>query len=269
VVQKAQETAGRNPMKALALRAGRFIIPLGLSLLSMASAVSANPTESELCIGAARAASQQTGVPYSVLQAISLAETGRRLDGQFLPWPWAVNVDGTGIWFDTKEEALAHAVKEYGRGARNFDIGCFQINFRWHGQEFASIEEMFNPQKNAAYAARFLAELYEETGDWTKAAGAYHSRTPALAARYAERFAGFRSTFTTNGDTNSALAARIQDIPDIVLAARGAEVALRLPRENRFPLLRSGKADGLGSLVPLNNPIADGISPLFSRDVAR
>src|SRR6185295_6963229 len=40
------------------------------------------------------------------------------------------------------------------------------------------------PQVNAAYAARFLRELYARTQDWPKAAAAYHSMTPELGADY-------------------------------------------------------------------------------------
>jgi soluble lytic murein transglycosylase-like protein len=71
----------------------------------------------------------------------------------------------------------------HARGARSYDVGCFQINYRWHGQHFASLDQMFDPDANAAYAARFLSELYAEFGDWSRAAGAYHSRTPVLSPR--------------------------------------------------------------------------------------
>jgi len=49
---------------------------------------------------------------------------------------------------------------------------------------------MFDPDINATYAAKYLTELYHETGSWAQAAGYYHSRTPEYAQRYAKRFAG-------------------------------------------------------------------------------
>ena len=73
-------------------------------------------------------------------------------------------------------------------GRTSFDVGCFQINYRWHGARFASLEEMLEPAANARYAARFLSDLHEETGTWTAAAGAYHSRTERHARRYRARF---------------------------------------------------------------------------------
>ena len=141
-----------------------------------------------LCTAAGRAAAQATGVPESVLRAISLTETGRMRGGHLRAWPWTVNMEGKGKWFDTREEALAYVRAHHARGARSYDVGCFQINYRWHGNAFASVEEMFDPTQNALYAARFLASLHRETGSWSKSAGAYHSRTPKYATRYRKRF---------------------------------------------------------------------------------
>ena len=48
---------------------------------------------------------------------------------------------------------------------------------------FPSLEAMFDPDTGADYAAHFLQSLYAERGDWSAAAGAYHSQTPARAER--------------------------------------------------------------------------------------
>ncbi len=141
-----------------------------------------------MCDQAGAFAARAEGVPPKVLQAITLTETGRSLDGAHRAWPWTVNMEGVGKWFATREEALAYVMVHYERGARSFDVGCFQINYRWHGNAFRSIEEMFDPRVNALYAAGFLRRLYGETGSWSKSAGAYHSRTPEFAKRYAKRF---------------------------------------------------------------------------------
>lgn len=207
---------------------------------------------SEICVRAAQAVSQAEGVPLSVLLAIALNETGRRRDGKFRPWPWTVNMEGAGHWFDGPDQALAYAEQEFGRGATSFDIGCFQINYRWHGQHFGSIRAMFNPMANATYAARYLRDLYREKGSWEAAAGAYHSRTPEFAQRYTARFNRFRSTL---------LAADDQELPviaDILMTAADAnlplaELSTPSPRVNNFPLLQAGGGAGLGSLVPVGN----------------
>jgi len=152
------------------------------------------------CHRAISRASQQMGVPKEIMLAISLTETGKKIGGRVSPWPWTVNMEGAGLWFETGREALAYAVAHFERGARSFDVGCFQINYKWHHQHFRSIEEMFDPDINAMYAAKYLTELYQETGSWITAAGFYHSRTPEFASRYSKRFARHLASIMGDGD---------------------------------------------------------------------
>lgn len=190
----------------------------------------------DLCDGAARAASALTGVPLAVLQAIALTETGRHLPGAgdgLRPWPWTVNQAGEGHWFATQEQALAYATEARDQGISNIDLGCFQLNQRWHGDAFPSLQAMFDPQQNALYAARLLRSLYQKYGDWSQAAGAYHSNTPEYAARYRERF--------------DALFAGLEGGNPAPMQV-SVPVA---PRQNRFALLRVGARGAGASLVPL------------------
>lgn len=143
----------------------------------------------DMCLSTADSAADRHGVPRPVMRALTRTETGRARGGALQPWAWTVNMEGAGHWFDSRAEALAYVHREQARGARSFDVGCFQINHRWHGEHFASVEAMFDPDANADYAARFIRELYDETGDWARAAGFYHSRTPEFFNRYRERFA--------------------------------------------------------------------------------
>jgi len=194
-----------------------------------------------LCAQGAAAAADRTGVPLRVLMAIALTETGHRAeDGTFAPWPWALNQGGDSAFFASREEALDHLSAVLDQGVTNVDVGCFQLNWRWHGQAFASLDEMIDPDLNALYAAQFLDRLYQDSGDWSVAAGAYHSATPDHASRYSARF---DRIYAALGDgTRLALA----DAP-----APGAEDA----RTNGFPLLQAGAtgaAGGMGSLVPLD-----------------
>ena len=175
-----------NSLPAAGLRM-RIAVVLCAALLALpGDGLRADPAD--LCDLAAQRAATATGVPLSVLRAIALTETGRRHGGAFRPWPWTTHAAGEGRWFDSRAEAEAHVRTLRSQGRRSIDIGCFQVNFRWHGDGFASPEAMFDPDASALYAARFLAGLRDELGDWEAAAGAYHSRTPALAARYTERF---------------------------------------------------------------------------------
>ena len=152
-------------------------------------------------------------------------------------------MEGKGHWFDTEDAARAYVFQNFKRGARSFDVGCFQINYKWHGAAFQSIDQMFDPLENARYAATFLKELYDESGDWSAAAGAYHSRTPEYAQRYKARFDRIRQKMLGQPETGQP-----PQTPDVQLASITADIA----RVNRYPLLQIAETKGVyGSLVPL------------------
>lgn len=196
---------------------------------------------SRLCDRAASDAARRHGVPLDVLRAISRTETGRSGIGGLQPWPWTVNMEGTGRWFASLDEARSHVFRHFKRGARSFDVGCFQINYKWHGAAFTSIDDMFDPGRNADYAAAFLKRLYAETGSWSDAAGAYHSRTPEHANRYSARFERIRATLPDTPIT----ASQGWPIPRTGAGRPGT----RTPAH--APLIGRGTAV-LGSLVPLS-----------------
>jgi len=230
--QKAQTMIHHTFLRRLCWLVGAVAVIVGAPTQAREDAAGA-------CRAAAARAARASDVPYAVLAAIMLTETGRTRGGELQAWPWTVNMEGAGNWFDDRDSALSFAFAAYGRGARSFDVGCFQINYRWHHQNFASLEAMFDPDENAAYAARFLSDLYRETGDWSRAAGAYHSRTETLATRYRARFDRIRAGV----DPAS---------PDVVAARMPVSQTVAPVRANTFPLLRAsdGRA-ALGSLVRL------------------
>lgn len=176
--------------------------------------------EAAYCNGAAVQAATNALMPPDVLLALTLVETGRSRDGKFEPWPWTVNMEGKGHWFDTREEAVAFVTESYAAGARSFDIGCFQINHKWHGEAFTSFDQMFDPLDNAAYAAKFMTDLFNEGGSWSWAAGAYHSRTVSLASKYRTRF----DRIVANLPSTS----RDLDLPLIVARAENTVAVVRL-----------------------------------------
>ena len=173
-----------TPRSGLRLFAALFLA------LAPPHAVRADDAEysAALCERALANGARRGGVPPEILHAISLTETGRNTGGTLRPWPWAINREGKGFWFDTREEALEFGRRSLAEGRKSFDVGCTQINYRWHGHAFTSLEQMFDPEATATYAAQFLRTLYEERGSWSEAAGAYHSLTPALATKYRARF---------------------------------------------------------------------------------
>lgn len=240
------------------LRGGSRLFAL-MSVLSTLLAIDpAHSTPAELCKDAAQHAAQSSNVPLDVLLAISLTETGRKRAGDFEPWPWTVNMEGAGKWFDARSDALTYVMQNFKRGARSFDVGCFQINYKWHGEAFSSIDEMFDPKANAVYAAKFLTELFSEFGSWSMAAGAFHSRTPKFAKRYRARFDRIRSQMPAASER--------------VYVRTEAATVSSLEHVNRFPLLRqSGQSISVGSLVRLENVSVGGrfIQLVNARDPRR
>lgn len=182
-----------------------------------------------ICDSAAKTAAAEIGIPANVMFAITRVETGRRRAGSLEPWPWAINVEGQGEWLKSKSDAVTVAAESLSRGETSFDVGCFQLNYRWHGTAFSDLHAMYDPVQNARYAAKFLRSLYAEFGTWEQAAGAYHSRTPHFAQQYQARF----KTILAN-------------LPDVGSETHEPE------RTNAFPLLLAGRTpSGMGSLVPV------------------
>ena len=148
------------------------------------------PTEQ--CFVAAAAAERKFRTPSASLQAITLVETGRRMNGEWVPWPWTINVDGKGRFFDDAITAMIAAEEAAARGS-SVDVGCFQVNLRWHGHK-RNAASLFDPLAGAAYAASYLKELRGEAGSWQGAAGMYHSRDTKRAIAYQRRWKTAKSS---------------------------------------------------------------------------
>jgi hypothetical protein len=139
-----------------------------------------------LCETAITSAEYVGRLPPRLLGAIGLTETGRvdAGSGRVRPWPWTVNAEGEGQFFETKQQAVAAVRALQARGVRSIDVGCLQVNLMYHRDAFATLEDAFDPRINAAYAARFLNTLYVAGRNWAHAIAAYHSETPALGDAY-------------------------------------------------------------------------------------
>lgn len=141
---------------------------------------------SELCSLAAARMEDKYGVKEHLLETISSVETGRWDYNQekFVSWPWTINANGRGRHFKTKAEAVAEVKRLQAKGVKSIDVGCMQISLKYHGKAFQSVEEAFDPEKNVEYSAKFLNKLYQKSGNWQKAAMAYHSKVPSRGQRY-------------------------------------------------------------------------------------
>jgi Transglycosylase SLT domain len=139
------------------------------------------------CLAHIDKAEKTNKIPEGLLKSIGFAESGRTVDGRRGAWPWTVNAQGEGRYFDSKDEAVAFVQELQAQGVSVIDVGCMQVNLHHHPEAFASLDAAFDPATNVAYAAKFLTWLHDETKDWATSARYYHSRTPSLGRAYAAR----------------------------------------------------------------------------------
>ncbi|TMV53446.1 lytic transglycosylase domain-containing protein, partial [Thioclava sp. BHET1] len=154
-------------------------------------------------------------IPGNLLLAIGFQEAGLSRGGQVTVWPWSVNAAGDGRMFDTRQAAQDWVRAQLKAGTGSIDVGCMQVNLRWHPEAFATLDAAFDPVRNVDYAARFLRDLYRRTGDWMTAAGSYHSFSTEERNRYL-------AALDQNLKVANARAARA---PDVQLAATAPDAA--------------------------------------------
>ncbi|MSP03528.1 MAG: lytic transglycosylase domain-containing protein [Acetobacteraceae bacterium] len=145
-----------------------------------------------VCEQAGTAAEQAHGLPSGLLLAIGRVESGRwdAVRNRLIPSPWAINAAGKGAWFETKDAAVQTVRTLQASGVRSIDTGCFQISLLHHPAAFTDLEQAFDPAANAAYAARFLINLFARTGSWESAVASYHSADPVRGFAYREQVFG-------------------------------------------------------------------------------
>lgn len=133
-----------------------------------------------LCTVNIAAAERARGIPEGLLQAMSITESG--FNGQ--PHPWALNLGGRVVYASTLDAAKKILGDRSAKGRKNLYAGCMQLSVKYHGSAFASLGDLLAPQRNVAYAAKYLASHYEDLGDWQAAVRRYQGGKPKKSAAY-------------------------------------------------------------------------------------
>jgi len=201
---------------------------VGLCFIWAQSAFAANAQriakQAKTCDVAIQYQERRLGIPKGLLSAISLAESGRwnEANGATIAWPWTVTTGGKGYFLPNRMDAIAYVKSLQADGVKNIDVGCLQINLKYHPGAFVSIAQAFDANANAAYAANFLAERFALSKSWIKAAGDYHSTTPALNKTYRKRVAKlWNSTLQSAPKKRVVLTKRpLTKLPNMALAER-------------------------------------------------
>ena len=166
----------------------RLLLAASISLGSL-HPTQALAQDGDECGPAVVAATAHHHLPDGLLEAIAQTESGRQDfgSGQRVPWPWTVNAQGTGHFFATKTDAVAYVRELWASGITSIDVGCLQVNLHYHPTAFATLEQAFDPQVNAEYAATFLVALHGSDTGWSAAVADYHSASPIEGGNYLRR----------------------------------------------------------------------------------
>ena len=129
-----------------------------------------------------------TEIPEGLLLGIGKTEAGRIIDKKELKvWPWTVNHAGKSLFFDNKKQMKNYVLKHLSKGDNNLDVGCMQINLKWHKHNFKKVNDMISPEPNISYAASFLIQLKNKYGNWNEAIKHYHSSDPIKNKPYLDK----------------------------------------------------------------------------------
>ncbi len=146
------------------------ILLLATALFSSEAAY-ANEPAGNPCEGEILRAAERYKIPAGILYAVGLTETGVKGSLQ----PNALNIGGKAVFANSPAEAVRLAEDADARGVKLVDLGCMQINRRYHGDQFSGLSDMLDPRRNVDYAARFLLRLHQRHEGWTMAVARYHA----------------------------------------------------------------------------------------------
>jgi len=143
----------------------------------------------------------QYDLPPALLYVVALTESGQSAlsEGRFRPWPWALNINGAGHYFTSRQEALQALQSALDNANSSVDIGLMQVNWRYHHAALGSPWQALDPYHNLRVAAAILRDCFIEHTDWMQAAGCYHAPNNLIRAQaYASRV---QQHWTQHADT--------------------------------------------------------------------
>ena len=131
---------------------------------------------------------KQIDIPKGLLTAIGKTESGRfKNDKTVVIWPWTINTGKKSLFFDNKIQMKNFVINEIKKENYNLDVGCMQINLKWHRSKFKNILDVLDPMVNVSYATSFLYELHSNFGNWDEAIKRYHSSKPKKHLKYHQK----------------------------------------------------------------------------------
>ena len=124
-----------------------------------------------------RSIAAERGIPHAIFYAVALTESGKKItkvEG-FRPWPWTLNVEGRGYYFESRLVAWQTLKGLLDNGNRSIDIGLMQVNWRYHRKRLVNAWQALDPHHNLRVGAEILRDCYLAERDWWASVGCYHS----------------------------------------------------------------------------------------------
>ena len=115
----------------------RSILLIGLFLLSEQLSANAIP------YGYKKIA-QQYGIPVKIFYAVLMQESSSTTRSGHKPWPWTLNIKGTGYRYKTRLKAHS-ALKQALQTTSLVDVGLGQVNWHYHKGRFSSTWQALDP----------------------------------------------------------------------------------------------------------------------------
>jgi hypothetical protein len=145
----------------------------GLVLLGGLLATPAHADEPASLATLIAAAAQRAGVHPDLLSSIVWVESRA--------WPWALNVNGTGVYPRTRAEA-EQVLSQVGD---DVDVGYAQVSYRYWGRALGLAKvDLLDPWMNLVIGALILRHGMDREAGWG-GVGRYHSATPYRKLTYA------------------------------------------------------------------------------------
>ncbi|MBT4879465.1 MAG: transglycosylase SLT domain-containing protein [Alphaproteobacteria bacterium] len=163
------------------------------TLIQLHTAQSA-PKVAALCHTPIAKWESQSGIPAQLLLSIGIAESGKYTKGKVVVWPWTIGTKKAGYYLSSKDEAIKKVKALQAQGVKSIDVGCMQINLKYHPTAFQNLDEAFDPKSNVAYAASFLTDLHTDLKSWKMAVAHYHSSIRKHHEKYRNRVYDIWST---------------------------------------------------------------------------
>lgn len=136
-----------------------------------------------------RSIALERGIPYTLLYAVALTESGKKVEAtrSYRPWPWTLNVAGQGYFFDSRLAAWQALIAWLEQGKRSIDIGLMQVNWRYHQEKLGTPWQALDPYSNLRVGAEILQDCYITRKDWWVSVGCYHSPADSQRAEQYRR----------------------------------------------------------------------------------